>query len=291
MKYMENPKRHSVTRVLESVRTMIVVGLNYRWPDEPERPQDGMISKYAWSADYHEVMRPMLDQLAAFIREYFPAAVLKSYVDTGPVVEKYWAEKAGIGWIGKHTNVISQRGSSWIFLGELLTDLELEPDAPAEDHCGTCSECITACPTGAIVAPYLLDARLCISYLTIELRESIPVELRSAIGHRIFGCDDCQDVCPWNRFAFAGDPRFNPRPETFSIQLQDYLGLTPEGFRKHFAGTNVLRAKFRGFIRNCLVAAGNSGRPELIPHIQKHLESDDEMIREHAQWALDQLTL
>lgn len=288
MKYMENPRRTSPSVVLSGIRTMVVVGLNYRWPENSEQTQEAMISKYAWAEDYHEVMLPMLQDLAAQIQQISPGAAAKVYVDTGPIVEKHWAQKAGVGWIGKHTNVISQKGSSWMFLGEVLTDLILEPDPPAVDHCGTCVQCIEACPTGAIVAPYVLDARLCISYLTIELRDSIPVELRPAIGHRIFGCDDCQDVCPWNRFAFVGDTRFAPRPETFSTELKDYLSMTAEEFRDRFAGTNVLRAKFRGFIRNCLVAAGNSRRPELIPHVRKHLESPDEMIREHAQWALEQ---
>ncbi len=268
---------------------MIVVLLNYRWTEGADQSQEGMISKYAWATDYHRVMLPMLEQLSDFLLELAPQAVTKAYVDTGPISEKYWAQKAGVGWIGKHTNVLNQEGSSWFFIGVILTDLQLEPDAPAEDHCGTCERCIEACPTRAIVAPYVLDSRLCISYLTIELRESIPVELRSLIGHRIFGCDDCQDVCPWNRFAYAGDPRFNPRPEILAATLTEYLRMSPEEFRDRFQGTNVLRAKYRGFIRNCLVAAGNSKRPELRNEIAKHLESQDEMIREHAEWAIAQL--
>ena len=150
------------------IRTMIVVGLNYRWPENLEQPQEAMISKYAWAEDYHKVMLPMLQDLAAQIQQLSPEAATKVYVDTGPIVEKHWAQKAGVGWIGKHTNVFNQKGSSWMFLGEVLTDLLLEPDPPAEDHCGTCVQCIEACPTGAIVAPYVLDSRLCISYLTIE---------------------------------------------------------------------------------------------------------------------------
>ncbi len=289
MRYMENPKRVAPSTVLAGIRTIIVVGLNYRWPDGADAPQEGMISKYAWARDYHRVMKPMLEELAAWIRQIRPDCATKIYVDTGPVAEKHWAQKSGIGWIGKHTNVLNQKGSSWFFLGEILTDLDLEPDLPAQDHCGSCSDCITACPTGAIVAPYVLDARLCISYLTIELRGSIPVELRPLIGNRIFGCDDCQDVCPWNRFAYAGDPRFTPDQRVLSATLKDYLCLTAEEFRLRFAGTNVLRAKYRGFLRNCLVAAGNSKRPDLREDIRKHLTSDDEMIREHAAWALEQL--
>jgi epoxyqueuosine reductase len=289
MQYMENPKRISPRNVLENCNTIIIVLLNYRWPDGADEPQEGMISKYAWATDYHGVMLPMLEQLSDFLISEFPGASAKAYVDTGPIAEKYWAQKAGVGWIGKHTNVLSQQGSSWFFIGVLLTDLILDPDSPAIDHCGTCSQCIEACPTRAIVAPYVLDSRLCISYLTIELRDSIPVELRPLIGNRIFGCDDCQDVCPWNRFAYEGDPRFNPKPEILGATLKEYLAMTPEQFRKRFEGTNVLRAKYRGFIRNCLVAAGNSNRPELRQDVEHHLRSDDEMIREHAQWALERL--
>jgi epoxyqueuosine reductase len=288
MKYMENEKRLAPAAVLESTRSMIVVAMNYRWPDGEKNEQEAVVSKYAWSQDYHEVMRPLLERLASFVRDNAPGGNTRAYVDTGPIVEKHWAQKAGIGWIGKHTNVISSRGSSWLFLGEVLTDLALAMDLPAQDHCGTCSRCIEACPTRAIVAPYMLDARLCISYLTIELRGSIPRELRSPIGNRIFGCDDCQDVCPWNRFAFAGDPQFTPRPEILSATLRDYLRLSVNEFKKRFAGTNILRAKHRGFIRNCLVAAGNAVRQDLRPEIELHLRSDDPMIREHAVWALAQ---
>lgn len=289
MKYMENPRRLQPEQVLAGVRTMIVVSLNYRWPEGADQAQEGMISRYAWSADYHRVMTPMVEELAGQVQILCPGASTRAYVDTGPVVEKHWAQKAGIGWIGKHTNVLAQQGSSWFFIGVLLTDQELRPDSPAEDHCGTCVNCIEACPTRAIVAPYQLDARLCISYLTIELRGSIPPELRPLIGHRIFGCDDCQDVCPWNRYAFAGDPRFTPRPEVLAATLAQYLRLSASEFQARFAGTNVLRAKYRGFLRNCLVAAGNSGRQSLVPDVRRHLESQDEMIREHAMWAMEQL--
>ena len=286
MKYMENPKRNSPHSVLPDLRTMVVVGLNYRWPEGADREQEGMISKYAWGADYHEIMKPMLQELARVIEESSGSA--RAYVDTGPVLEKYWAQKAGLGWIGKHTNLLNQEGSSWFFLGVILTDLLLEPDSPVEDRCGTCERCIEVCPTQAIIQPYVLDARLCISYLTIELRESIPRHLRKGIGNRIFGCDDCQDVCPWNRYAYTGDPRFNPRPDVLAATLQSYLRLTEPEFRQRFAHTNVIRAKYRGFIRNCLVAAGNAKRPELKVDIERHLSSEDEMIREHAVWALSQ---
>lgn len=286
MKYMENPRRLSPDAVLAGVRTILVVTLNYRWPEGADAAQEGMVSRYAWAGDYHDVMKPMLNQLAEAFRQLVPDASIKTYVDTGPVAEKYWAQKAGLGWIGKHTNVLAREGCSWFFIGVLLTDAELKPDAPGENHCGTCERCIEACPTRAITAPYQLDARLCISYLTIELRESIPRNLRPMIGHRIFGCDDCQDVCPWNRFARAGDPRFTPRPDILSATLAAYLRQTPAEFKSFFSGTNVLRARYRGFIRNCLVAAGNSHRLDLVPSVLPHLGSDDEMVREHAAWAL-----
>jgi epoxyqueuosine reductase len=289
MQYMENPKRISPRNVLDNCNTIIIVLLNYRWPNGADISQEAMISKYAWATDYHRVMLPMVQRLSDFLVSEVPGTAAKVYVDTGPIAEKYWAQKAGVGWIGKHTNILSQQGSSWFFVGVLLTDLMLEPDVPALDHCGICTACIEACPTRAIIAPYVLDSRLCISYLTIELRDSIPVELRPLIGNRVFGCDDCQDVCPWNRFAYAGDPRFNPRPEILGATLKEYLAMTPEEFRKRFEGTNVLRAKYRGFIRNCLVAAGNSNRIDLIETVKKHADSDDEMIREHAVWALDRL--
>lgn len=288
MRYMENPKRVWPHQVLPDLRTMIVVGLNYRWTDGTPAQHEAMISKYAWAGDYHRIMKPMLEDLAESILHLSPGLKAKVYVDTGPVVEKYWAEKAGLGWVGKHTNLLSREGSSWFFLGVLLTNLSLEPDKPVEDHCGTCVRCIEVCPTQAILQPYVLDARLCVSYLTIELRESIPRELRALIGNRIFGCDDCQDVCPWNRFAYAGDPRFNPRPELLTARLVEYLEFTPEEFHQRFAQTNVLRARYRGFVRNCLVAAGNAKRSELRPAIEQLLTSEDEMIREHAVWALAQ---
>ena len=288
MKYMENPARLDPRAVAPDARTMIVVGLNYRWRDGDACDQEGMISKYAWGSDYHRIMKPMLASFAAEVQQLLPANHFRVYVDTGPVVEKHWAQKAGLGWIGKHTNVLNMQGSSWFFLGVILTDAALEPDPPAEDHCGTCVRCIDACPTRAIVEPYVLDARLCISYLTIELRGSIPRNLRSAIGHRIFGCDDCQDVCPWNRFAYAGDPRFTPRAEFLAAKLIDYLRFNHDEFTRFFSKTNVLRAKYRGFLRNCLVAAGNLRKPELRREVERHLNSDDEMIREHAVWALAQ---
>jgi epoxyqueuosine reductase len=288
MKYMENPKREAPPTLLQNVRTMIVVGLNYRWREEEMLDQEAMISKYAWAADYHKVMKPMLEELSERMQQLIPANHFRAYVDTGPIVEKHWAQKAGLGWIGKHTNVLNEEGSSWFFLGVILTDAEMIADTPAVDRCGTCERCIDACPTRAIVEPYVLDARLCISYLTIELRDSIPRELRSLIGHRIFGCDDCQDVCPWNKFAYVGDPRFTPRKEILTAALADYLRLSPESFREKFAQTNVLRAKHRGFLRNCLIAAGNLKKPELRFEIERHLKSDDEMIREHAVWALAQ---
>jgi epoxyqueuosine reductase len=287
MTWMEDPRRQAPRCVLDRVRSIVVVGMSYHRPEYGE-PPEAVVSRYARGADYHDVMRPLLRELAGFIAACSPGTVVKTWVDTGPVAEKYWACRAGIGWIGKHTNLISRRGGSWLFLGALLTDLELEPDLPARGFCGTCTRCIEACPTRAIVSPGVLDARLCISYLTIELRGPIPPELRPLIGGRIFGCDDCQEVCPWNRFAFNGDRRLAPDPDLPAPALADHLQLGPDDFRRRFAGTCVLRARYRGFIRNCLVAAGNLRKPELRPHLARWAGSDDAMLQEHAVWALAQ---
>jgi epoxyqueuosine reductase len=220
-----------------------------------------------------------------------PEARWVAYVDTGPLMDRAWAERAGLGWIGKNTNLILQGKGSYSFLGEILTDLAIEPDPPARDHCGTCVRCIAACPTGAILGPRQLDARRCISYLTIEHRGPIPLELRPAIGTRIFGCDDCQEACPWNRFATpTQDPEFRDAPGQATPALIPLLDLDEAAFRARYQGTAILRAKRAGFARNVAVALGNAGDPRGVPALARALAADPEpMVRGHAAWALGRL--
>ena len=212
------------------------------------------------------------------------------YVDTGPVLERDFAQRAGLGFVGKHTNLISRRLGNWIFLAEILTTLELEPDAPEQNHCGKCTRCITACPTNAITAPFELDARKCISYLTIELKGSIPVELRPAIGNRIYGCDDCLAVCPWNRFAREGNlMKPHARKDLEQPDLIELLQLDEAGFKSRFAGTPMLRTKRRGLLRNVCVALGNTGDVPPCPHLQKAAADPEPLIAEHARWAMERI--
>jgi epoxyqueuosine reductase len=208
-------------------------------------------------------------------------------VDTGPVLERDFAQRAGLGFAGKHTNLISRRLGNWFFLAEILTTLELEPDAPEENHCGKCTRCISACPTQAITAPFTLDARKCISYLTIELKGAIPVELRPLIGNRIFGCDDCLAACPWNRFAQEGKlMKPHGRPDLQTPDLIELLALDDARFKARFAGSPILRAKRRGLLRNVCVALGNIGDPSVLPALEKASTDSEPLIAEHAQWAI-----
>ncbi|HZI89429.1 MAG TPA: tRNA epoxyqueuosine(34) reductase QueG [Candidatus Polarisedimenticolia bacterium] len=296
MRWMaRDPERRVDPRVtLRGARTVISVSIPYYRGDWPEAADDaprGRIARYAWGRDYHKRIRRRLRNLARAVQEASPEARWVAYVDTGPMLDRAWAERAGIGWIGKNTNVILQGHGSYSFLGEILTDLTIDPDPPARDHCGTCARCITACPTGAILGPYQLDARRCISYLTIEHRGSIPLELRPAIGTRIFGCDDCQEVCPWNRFAVpTQDPDFADRPGQATPELIPLLGLDEEGFRARYQGTAILRAKRAGFARNVAVALGNTGDSRAVPALARALEHDsDPMVRGHAAWALGRI--
>jgi epoxyqueuosine reductase len=281
--------------VLAGARTVISASVPYYrgdWPEgEGEGPPRGRIARYAWGRDYHKRIRSRLRRLARAIATMCPQARWLAYVDTGPMLDRAWAERAGVGWIGKNTNVILQGQGSWFFLGEILTDLAIDPDPPARNHCGTCSRCIAACPTGAIVGPDQLDARRCISYLPIEHRGAIPLELRPLIGTRIFGCDDCQEVCPWNRFAVAtSDPDFAERPEQQTPQLIPLLSLDEDAFRARFQGTAILRAKRSGFVRNVAVALGNLGDPRSVAPLVRALEGDaDPLVRGHAAWALGRI--
>ena len=297
MRWMaRDPARRSDPRaVLPRAGTVVSVSIPYYRGDWPAGTGDdaprGRIARYAWGRDYHKRIRRRLKLLARAILAQCPDARWLAYVDTGPMLDRAWAERAGIGWIGKNTNVILQGRGSWSFLGEILTDLELEPDPPARNHCGTCARCIDACPTRAIVGPYQLDARRCISYLTIEHRGAIPLELRPAIGTRIFGCDDCQEVCPWNRFAVkTEDPEFLGRPGQETPELIPLLSLDEESFRARYQGTAVLRAKRSGFVRNVAVALGNLGDLRSVGPLARALSEDPEpVVRGHAAWALGRI--
>jgi epoxyqueuosine reductase len=297
MTYMERgeEKRCDPQKVLAGVRSVIVVALSYFQGEELRRSQtaatqgvSGRIARYAWGDDYHEVVMAKLDRIDDFLREF--GGIQKCYVDTGPILERDYAAQAGIGWHGKSTMLIDPRLGTWFFLGEILTTLELVPDAAQPDRCGTCERCITACPTGAITAPHQLDARRCISYLTIELKDAIPLELRPLIGNRIFGCDDCLDACPWNRFAQASrETAFSARPSTTGMLLRDYLKLNDAEFRALFRNSPIKRIKRRGFLRNVCVALGNVGDLSDLPLLE-HASADSEpLIAEHAAWAIRQI--
>ena len=290
-----DPARRSDPRmVLAGARTVISVTVPYYrgdWPAEVDAAPRGRIARYAWGKDYHKRIRRRLKLLARDISAICPEARWLAYVDTGPMLDRSWAERAGVGWIGKNTNVILQGQGSWSFLGEIVTDLVLEPDAPARNHCGTCARCIAACPTGAILGPYQLDARRCISYLTIEHQGAIPLELRPLIGTRIFGCDDCQEVCPWNKFAVkTADPDFAERPDQQTPELIPLLDLDEPSFRARFQGTAVLRAKRSGFVRNVAIALGNLRDRRSVEPLRKALTRDpDPLVRGHAAWALGRI--
>jgi epoxyqueuosine reductase len=294
-------RRADPRAVLASARTVISVAASYYRGDWPTAPTPaaadtppaatGRIARYAWGRDYHKRLKKRTLALARDIRRLKPGVRFALYVDTGPMLDRAWAERAGIGWIGKNTNVIRQGAGSWCFLGEIITDLDLPAARPASNHCGTCVRCIAACPTGAITAPYQLDARRCISYLTIEHEGPIPIELRPAIGSRIFGCDDCQEVCPWNRFATpTALPEFAERPDQQTPQLIPLLALDDRAFRERFAGTALRRAGRNRFVRNAAVALGNVGDARAIPALAGALHGDpDPTVRGHAAWALGRI--
>jgi epoxyqueuosine reductase len=294
MRYMERQasKRLDPGRVLAGARSLIVPAMHYRTDDAPiDEPLKGKISRYARGVDYHLTVMNGLEQLLEYIRALDPSAQGRCYVDTGPIMEKTWGAETALGWMGKHTNLISRERGSWFFIGVILLNLELEYDAPKKNYCGKCSRCIAACPTGAITAPYILDARRCISYLTIELRGPIPVGLRPLIGNRIFGCDDCQEVCPWNRFAAGSSMRgLAPRREYRMPDLLPLIHITVEEFSMRFRGSPILRATRDGFVRNVVVALGNSGSDEAVPALKEALQDSSLLVREHARWALKRIT-
>jgi len=298
MGWMETRADHRVspTALWNEARSAIALGMSYAPASDPmalaEQGERGRISVYAQGSDYHKTVKKALKALARFIVERSPSE-LKVFVDTAPVMEKPLAQAAGIGWQGKHTNLVSREHGSWLFLGVILTELELKPDAPAEEgtHCGTCTRCLKACPTDAIGPAHRIDARKCISYLTIEHEGPIPVEFREAMGNRIYGCDDCLAVCPWNRFAdaAASNRAFLPRAELAAPSLVDLLRLDDTAFREMFAGSPIKRIGRNRMIRNCLVAAGNSGSEALVSSVESHLGDPDPVIAEAAGWAMDRL--
>ena len=283
-------------QLLTAAKSVISLAMNYYTLDTPNAlasdPGRGQISRYAWGEDYHNVIRERLLHLIEFIK-HTAESELKSRVcvDTAPILEREYAQKAGLGWIGKNTNVIHWRSGSWYFLAEVLVSVRLESKTePLRGSCGTCTRCIEACPTDAIVEPNLLDSRLCISYLTIELKESIPKELRPKMGNLIFGCDICQEVCPWNSKATpTTEPAFQPRDGNLAPRLLSLIGMTQREFSRRFKGSPIKRAKRRGFLRNVLVAIGNWRARDAIPALKNALDDDEPLIRSHAAWALGQI--
>ena len=296
MGWMEerSEQRSSPLALWPDARSAIALGMSYAPAADPlalaDQPSLGRISAYAQGGDYHKTVKKGLKALARFIVERAPSE-LKVFVDTAPVMEKPLAEQAGLGWQGKHTNLVSREHGSWLFLGIILTSLELEPDQPASAHCGSCTRCLDICPTDAFDDAHRIDARRCISYLTIEHKGPIPNEFRRAIGNRIYGCDDCLAACPWNRFATAAaaNKAFLPRAELAAPRLGDLLALDEPAFRAMFAGSPIKRIGRDRLVRNCLIAAGNSGDRGLVKDVAPHLADADPVVAEAAQWAMEQL--
>jgi len=342
MAYLKNPKRRDPRRILPSAKSVVCVGLVYNaaLPYSTEAcsgstdttgPGDGArgwISRYAWGRDYHAAMRERLERLRTAIERLAPEVETRVYVDTGPIVERAFARLSGIGWTGKNTCLINQEKGSWIFLGVIITSLALDPDIPAFDRCGSCTRCLDACPTGALTEPYVMDASRCIAYLNIELRGSIPERFRAAIGANVFGCDICQDVCPWNRASGLAAQYSRRRPATtplaefmpltvrstpqprsehdaatesrhsrcepgsfslFHPRLADLASLNEDDFGRVFARSPVKRSKYRGWLRNLCVVIGNSGDSRFVPWLREMAEHEDVLVREHAEWALQRL--
>lgn len=286
-------RRADPNRLWPEARSVIVLAVNYGPAEDPldmlDRPKLGNISVYARNRDYHDTLKKRLKRLARWLVEREGCQV-KVFVDTAPVMEKPLAQAAGLGWQGKHTNLLSRDLANWFFLGSVFTDLELAPDAPEVDHCGSCRACLDACPTAAFPAPYQLDARRCISYLTIEHKGHIAREFRAPLGNRIYGCDDCLAVCPWNKFAQrSAEPDFLPRAELTAPRLADLAALDDASFRQVFSGSPIKRIGRDRFLRNVLIAIGNSGAPESVPVLRPLLDDPSPLVRAMAIWALGRL--
>jgi epoxyqueuosine reductase len=301
MKYLESKddsghlKRASVTNTFPWARSVVVCAINYNtsppYSVKEHKSNEGWISRYAWGKeDYHDAVLRRLRLVEDALRAAAPEVITRCYVDTGPIVERVYAKYAGIGWIGKNTCILNQQLGSWLFLGVILTSLSLPPDLPAADRCGTCTRCIDACPTNAFIGPHELDATRCISYLTIEKRGSIPDDLREGTGRHVFGCDICQDVCPWNRKSpVTRATEFQPRAGLVNPALDWLANMTDEEFREKFRGSAIKRAKRSGLRRNAVIAIGNSGDQEFVPTLENLKADDDPMVAESAQWALAKL--
>jgi epoxyqueuosine reductase len=308
MKYLQRRtesgkfQRSSAKNAAPWARSIIVCAVNYSadtsYSTEVNDSQKGWISRYAWGeCDYHDALMPRLRRVEGAIRNLAAQQQIeiqtRAYVDTGPIVERVYARHAGVGWIGKNTCIINQKLGSWLFLGVILTSLELSPDLPAAERCGSCTRCIDACPTNALLGPSKLDARRCIAYLTIEKRGEIPEDLRGAMGHHVFGCDICQDVCPWNNKTGNAPstslPEFQPRENLFHPDLNWLAEMDLESYREIFRGSPVKRAKFAGLKRNVAVAMGNSGNKEFIAPLEQMTADPDPVLAEHARWALEKL--
>ena len=299
MDYMQRhgTKRSRPVELEKGTVRVISATMNY-WP-EPDQahsqallndPDKAYVSRYTLGRDYHKILRKRLQTLANDITQRIGEFGYRVFTDSAPVLEKALAEKAGLGWIGKHTNLITEHTGSWFFIGEIYTDLPLPIDAPANNHCGTCQACIDACPTNAIVAPYTLDARLCISYLTIELRGSIPVELRPLIGNRVYGCDDCQLVCPWNRFTKSTNEQdFSPRHRLHDSSLVELFSWSEAEFLQNTAGSAIRRIGYECWLRNLAIALGNAPTSlSIVKALKNRLQHPSALVREHVQWALQQ---
>ena len=292
MAWMDNPRRGNPRALMSDLRACVMLGVNYgpdRDPlDATRRPDVGAVSVYARHRDYHDVIKGRLKLLASWLVSRGGGDV-KVFVDTAPLMEKPLAQAAGLGWQGKHTNLVSREFGSWLFLGALLTSLDLPPDAPERDHCGRCRACLDACPTGAFPAPYQLDARRCISYLTIEHNGPIPRELRAAMGNRVYGCDDCLAVCPWNKFAEQAREAKLAAPDWRDPPLAELAALDDAAFRARFAGSPIKRVGRDRFLRNVLIAIGNSGDAALLPSVCACLDDASALVRGAAVWALTKL--
>lgn len=284
-----NMDRRTDPRVVQpGARSVIVLALNYYQGEAQPGPGGYRIARYAWNEDYHDLIVAKLKLLDAWLIEQ--GGTQRYYVDTGPVLERDFASEAGLGWGGKSTMQIHRQFGTWFFLAELITTLDIQPDTPAKDLCGKCTRCITACPTQAITAPRRMDARRCVSYLTIEYKGSIPVEFRRAMGDRIYGCDDCLTACPWNKFAqISHEATFQARETVFSQNLRDFLTLTDDSFRALFAKSPIKRIKRPAFLRNVCVALGNVGTLDDLPALMRLVEDENPLISEHANWAVQEI--